>query len=135
MIFAHLMWLMHWVSQTHSEVSQDLCRRQSLENYWIVMEIITIHEALFDQFLVRVFWMEIDALLLTDRYIFVWFVNLIWKFLGIMLLLGGIFYAIFADGTVQPWANDVTDDDSDERKSSESWQKACKMIFYVTIFY
>ena len=37
-----------------------------------------------------------------------------------MLLLGGIFYAIFADGTVQPWANDVTDDDSDERKSSES---------------
>ena len=30
----------------------------------------------------------------------------------------GIFDAIFAEGTVQPWADDVSDDDSDERKSS-----------------
>ena len=32
-----------------------------------------------------------------------------------MLLFGGIFYAIFAEGTVQPWANDDSKDDDVEK--------------------
>ena len=32
-----------------------------------------------------------------------------------MLLFGGIFYAIFAEGTVQPWAKDQNEDDSEEK--------------------
>ena len=36
-------------------------------------------------------------------------------YLGIMLLFGGVFYAIFAEGTVQPWANDDSEDDNIEK--------------------
>ena len=32
-----------------------------------------------------------------------------------MLLFGGVFYAIFAEGTVQPWANDDSEDDNIEK--------------------
>ena len=46
-----------------------------------------------------------------------------------MLLFGGIFYAIYAEGTVQPWADDDNKDDSDEKTSFKSWQKACKLLF------
>ena len=48
-----------------------------------------------------------------------------------MLLFGGIFYAIFAEGTVQPWADDVSDNDSDEGKSLKAWQKCMQkdMLF------
>ena len=35
-----------------------------------------------------------------------------------MLLFGGIFYVIFAEGTVQPWAVDDNEGDSDERQVS-----------------
>ena len=35
-----------------------------------------------------------------------------------MLLFGGIFYVIFAEGTVQPWAVDSNEEDSDEKQVS-----------------
>ena len=38
-----------------------------------------------------------------------------------MLLFGGIFYAIFAEGTVQPWANDDSKDD-DVEKTRLKWK-------------
>lgn len=34
-----------------------------------------------------------------------------------MLLFGGIFYAVFAEGTVQPWAEEKSRDDSEEKTS------------------
>ena len=34
-----------------------------------------------------------------------------------MLLFGGLFYAIFAEGTVQPWANDDSENNSSDEKS------------------
>jgi len=37
-----------------------------------------------------------------------------------MLLFGGIFYAIYAEGTVQSWADDENKDDSDEKTSFKS---------------
>ena len=39
---------------------------------------------------------------------------------GIMLLFGGIFYAIFAEGTVQPWAEEKRKEDSEEKTSLKS---------------
>ena len=37
-----------------------------------------------------------------------------------MLLFGGIFYAIFAEGTVQKWADEENKDDLDEKNSFKS---------------
>ena len=37
-----------------------------------------------------------------------------------MLLFGGIFYAIFAEGTVQSWADEENKNDSDEETSFKS---------------
>ena len=37
-----------------------------------------------------------------------------------MLLFGGIFYAIFAEGTVQPWAEEKSKEDSEETTSLKS---------------
>jgi len=41
-----------------------------------------------------------------------------------MLLFGGIFYAIFAEGTVQSWADEENKNDSDENASFKFWRKS-----------
>ena len=40
-----------------------------------------------------------------------------------MLLFGGIFYAIYAEGTVQPWADNENKDNSDEKKQVSNLDK------------
>ena len=49
-----------------------------------------------------------------------------WTFMlqnsGIMLLFGGIFYAVFAEGTVQAWAEEKSRDDLEEKTSLKSWR-------------
>ena len=37
-----------------------------------------------------------------------------------MLLFGGIFYAVFAEGTVQAWAEEKSRDDLEEKTSFKS---------------
>ena len=41
-----------------------------------------------------------------------------------MLLFGGIFYAILAEGTVQSWADEENKNDSDENASFKFWRKS-----------
>ena len=52
-----------------------------------------------------------------------------------MLLFGGIFYAIFAEGTVQSWAEEKINEDSDEKTTLKSWFLHMKLLFYKLKWY
>ena len=50
-----------------------------------------------------------------------------------MLLFGGLFYAIIAEGTVQSWADEENKNDSDENSSFKSWQESKETAILETL--
>ena len=76
------------------------------------MEIIIHHGVLFGPFQVRSLCSDISTIFNRKDHSSL---NS-----GIMLLFGGIFYAIFAEGTVQPWAEEKSNEDSDEKTTLKS---------------
>ena len=52
-----------------------------------------------------------------------------------MILFGGIFYAVFAEGTVQRWADEENKNDSDEKTSFKSWRKSKQTAFLSILLY